>query len=526
MNPGSTKGRLFLASLRRRWIVVLAAPLIFGVSIYFSERGNQARYRSTATVLLQTTDLGAILAGVPDLSRIDPYRAVATETIVASVPQVRDRAIAALGATGTDEAKTADIAFHAPESFSQGDADVLDMTVTANSRAFAQGLATEVARQYIAFRAEVANSEVQKTLDQVHARQRQIANDPNAETERNALVNRAEKLETLLLLGNDRARLISPGDEAAQIAPKPEQRAIVAGVLGLLLGAVLALVIDRLDKSVRSEEEIAERLDAPIIAKLPDPRRLGQAASVIALSQPRSAETEAFRLLRANLRFSLLARRGHSVAVTSTREAEGKTFVACNLAVVAAAAGAKVILVDLDLRRPRVHQAFGLERYPGVPEVLTGSTRLVDATATVDVARDYGQLEGARGSLSVLCAGAQLPNPGEVTASMALRSLLSDLEEQYELVVIDTPPVSVVSDAIPIASIVSGTIAVVRAPEARRPDLDALNTALQSSGGSMGVALTAAWRAPSSYYTYNTQAPDPEPPDAGRAGRTSSALFE
>ncbi len=498
-------GRSLLSVLRRRWLLVIVPPVLFGLSVYITQSGEQARYQSTAKVLLQTNDLGAVLAGVPDLASADPARALATEQEIASVPEVRRRAEVSLGAAGTELAKTATISFRSAKSFSEGDSDIFDVTVTANAPTFAEVFASAVARQYIAFRTEVTNSEITKARQQVRDRMAQIKDKSALSAEYTALVARAEKLDTLLLLGSDQARLLSPGETAAKVAPEPVRRGIVAAVLGLLVGIVAALGVERLDTSVRTDDEMSSLLGAPILARLPDPRRLGPRGTVIALSEPQSAETEAFRLLRANLRFGLLGRQGHSVGITSGEEAEGKSFVAANLAVVAAAAGASVVLVDLDLRRPTLHRLFGVERSPGLSDILTGTVRLEDALTVVGIPADLAFAEGSHGSLCLLSAGVETPNPGEVVASMALKGLLQDLEDRFELVVVDTPPVLVVNDAIPISSALSGVITVVRVPQARRPRLAQTSESLAGVGGSMGVVLTAAWRAHATYASYTTE---------------------
>lgn len=512
----STRGQVAARRLSRRWLALLLIPAIAGTAAYLSEADNPARYRSTSKVLLQTANLGAVLAGVPDLGNGDPSRNVATEKVIASVPEVRSRALSALGAPeGSALATSATIRLNAADSVNDGSADILEVTVTATDDTFAEGLATAVAREYIAFRAEVANAEVSRARDQVQRRIEQLKGDLSSTAEYAALVDRAGKLETLLLIGNDRARLLTPGSPASKIGPNPVRKGAVGGVLGLLLAGALMLILERFDRSVRSDDEIADFTQSPILARLPDPRRLSGRRTAIALSEPSSAETEAFRLLRANLRFALLGRPGHSVGVSSAAEAEGKTFVACNLAVVAASAGARVVLVDLDLRRPTVHRVFDLERRPGVSDVLSGQTPLEHALVGVPVSVDSAPSTGARGCLDILVAGTATPNPGEVAASMALGGLLKDLEGRYDLVIVDTPPTTVVTDAIPIAGFLSGMLLVVRRLGARRTSIEALRDAFAPVGGSLGTVLTAAWKEPSAYYGY-TSAPRQTPDDGRR----------
>jgi capsular exopolysaccharide synthesis family protein len=505
---GSTRWRAGLRTLSRRWLVLLLIPIMVGGTVYLIEADQPARYEASASVLIQTQDLGAVLAGVPDLSNSDPSRVLATEQVIAAVPKVRANALEALGVPdGSSLARSATVSFGTVSSFTSGDANVLTVTATAEDAGFAERFATAVAEQYIAFRARVENATIAKARDQVDRRMSEIRNDPSSAAEYRALVSRAEKLETLLLLGSDRAHLLSAPTGADKVAPTPLKHGIVGAVIGLLVAAGLAALLDRVDRSVRSDEEIGRILEAPLLARLPDPRRLGRRETAIALSEPDAAETEAFRLLRANLRFSLLGREGHSVGVTSANEAEGKTFVACNLAVVAAAAGARVVIVDLDLRRPTLHRVLRLERAPGLADVLTGSASLEDALVEVPVYGRTSLRNGAAGRLQVLTAGAETPNPGEVCGSMATRALLADLEARCDLMIVDTPPTSVVTDAIPIASGLSGMLGVVRRPGLRKPAIDALRESLAGIGGPMGVVLIGGWQPPAAYYAYRTPQP-------------------
>lgn len=503
--------RTALAALRRHWFVLVAIPLVVGVAAYFTQVGAQKRYEATARVLLQSNDLGATLAGVPDLGRVDPERVVATEKEIASVPEVRSKAEAELKARGSDLAKSATIQLGSAKSFSDGNSDVLEISATADDPAFAERFATAVARQYIAFRAQVSTGEISKARAQVEKRMAEIQGVPAASQEYSALLERAQTLDTLLLVGSGRASLLAPAQDATEVAPNPLRRSVVAAVLSFLFSVLVVVAVSRFDTSAGSEEEVSESLGAPVLANLPDPRRLGKRGTVISLFEPQAAETESFRRLRANLRFSLLGRNGHSVGVTSAVEAEGKSFVASNLAVVAAAAGARVALVDLDLRRPVLHRFFAQERTPGVSDVLTRSASLEESLLPIEIPSDFAFEDGAIGSLSLLPAGTQAPNPGEIMASMALDALLRDLEERFELVIVDTPPTTIVSDAIPLAALVSGMIAVVRLPNATRPHLEALSAALEGAGGPMGVVLTAAWKAPSAYYAYNPTGRDLSP---------------
>jgi len=187
---------------------------------------------------------------------------------------------------------------------------------------------------------------------------------------------------------------------------------------------------------------------------------------LITVSEPRSPISEAYRTLRTNLDFAGLDRALKTLAVTSAGVAEGKSTTLANLAVVSAQAGRRIILVDADLRRPMLHQVFGLDNSAGLTTMMMGSDAL-DSPPLHDTAID---------GLSVLTSGPLPPNPAEVMGSRRMEEVIAALAGRADQVLFDTPPVIAVTDAAVLATKVDGVLLVISAGHTRR---DYARTALQ-----------------------------------------------
>ena len=243
------------------------------------------------------------------------------------------------------------------------------------------------------------------------------------------------------------------------IRPRILSNTLLAAALGALAGAGLAFLLEYLDDTVKSPEDLqATGLGAiGVVQRVPGNGKNG-ASRIFALNEPKSLVAEAHRTLRTNLQFSSLDTPLRSLVVTSAVATEGKTTTAANLAVVMAQAGNRIVLVDGDLRRPSAHKLFGLSNGTGLTTALVEDPRALNG---------YLQETGIE-NLRVLTAGPIPPNPQELLGSQRMKELLRRLEEEADIVVLDTPPTLVVSDANVLAARASGVLMVVNAGKTRR----------------------------------------------------------
>jgi capsular exopolysaccharide synthesis family protein len=268
-----------------------------------------------------------------------------------------------------------------------------------------------------------------------------------------------------------------------------------------------------LDDGLRSEEDIREKLGLTTLAVVPRYRRTRKGG--VREGRDSAAAAEAYRRLRTNLLFSSVDRPLTSVVVTSVSPGEGKTRTAANLAAITAAVDQRVLLVDADMRRPRQHTIFGQAPQEGMSELLLMSGR---AGATSEV---NGRHRTQHANLSLLSAGTIPPNPAELLASKHLGGVVHSLERQFDLVVFDTPPASLVTDALTLASKTSGVIVVIESGRTGARQVRATIDSLRSVGATViGVVLNKMdnKRAPGAYgygYGYTAQGEGSDPGAGG-----------
>jgi succinoglycan biosynthesis transport protein ExoP len=289
-------------------------------------------------------------------------------------------------------------------------------------------------------------------------------------------------------------RVVQPADVPAEPSSTGLPLTLGIGlVLGLVAGFGAALLRSNLDTSVRTVEQLRQAASAPPLGSIVGDPSAG-VRSLIVHDDPQSPRAEAFRQLRTNLQFVDVDNPPRVVVVTSALPGEGKTTTAANLAVAIGSAGRRVLLVEADLRRPALADAFGLERAAGLTSVLTGRAEL-DA-----VLQPWGD-----GIVDVLASGPLPPNPSELLASQNARELLAHLRLRYDLVLIDTPPLLPVTDAAAIAPATDGALLVCRYGRTREHQLAAAAAALTSvSVPVLGSVLTGAPARGRTYGKYST----------------------
>jgi capsular exopolysaccharide synthesis family protein len=293
--------------------------------------------------------------------------------------------------------------------------------------------------------------------------------------------------------------------------------------LGLLLGLALAIGVavlrEVLDTRIRTEADVRQVTDASVIATITHDED-AEAHPLIVHSHPHSHRAEALRRLRTNLQFLDVAENLQTFVVTSSLPGEGKSTTTINLAITLADAGARVILVDADLRRPSVARYMDLEGSVGLTTVLIGRARLED------VIQPWGN-----GQLHVLASGQIPPNPSELLGSRAMATLLERLGQQYDVVLIDTPPLLPVTDAAILARVTSGALVVVSSSTLHRQQLTDSLGALETVGARvLGVVLNRVPPKEAGSYSYYDYSPidgtDPGSKGGRRTSRRAAARAE
>lgn len=298
------------------------------------------------------------------------------------------------------------------------------------------------------------------------------------DSERAVYQSLLQQQKELSVTANSRANNVQVMDKAevpgAPILPNPRKDWITAILAGLTVSLGLAFGIEYLDDTVKTPDDI-RRLSLPLLGLVPAVR--GERVPVLTRAVPHDFG-EAFRSLRTSLVFTASTDRTRLIAVTSTQPLEGKTTTACNLAMALALGGSRVLLIDADMRRPGMHKTLGLENQIGLSHILVGQARIRDAVQHTD-----------EPNLIAISAGRTPPNPSELLASDRMNKLLANLRAgPFDWVIIDTPPVLAVTDAVILAQQVSSVVFVVGSEMTRR--VHALR-ALETIQGGHPCSITA-----------------------------------
>lgn len=276
--------------------------------------------------------------------------------------------------------------------------------------------------------------------------------------------------------------------EPDPVAPKPVKNIAAALLIGLVLGLLGAFMREHFDRRLRTREAVEQSFGVPVIGQIPFVRGKKGARPNVRDADNREA-AEAFRALRANLQYLAVQSPLRTLLVTSAAPEQGKTTVTAHLAVAIGRSGATTVAVDADLRRPQLVEALGAQNDgPGLTGALVGAGALEDALRDLDLPGGEGSAEG---QVSFLPSGPLPPNPSELVSSVQMNQLLGRLTELYDYVLIDSPPMLLVADALEIARHVDGVVLVVRANRASRDDAREVRALTQRLGiHLLGVVLT------------------------------------
>ncbi len=335
----------------------------------------------------------------------------------------------------------------------------------------------DAARKQEAQSLAVYNREAAQANIQGQAQTKLTTLKRDIETNRNLLDNYTQRLkerELNLASGRpDNIKVATTANGGSPAGPNRKRNILVAFLLSLAGGIGLAFLLDYLDDSVKSSEDVGRHLGLPTLALIPHHNnfdrkklsltpRLGEgngngsaaaATSMISLAERHSPMAEAYRHLRTSLLFSSAGKPPQTILVTSSQPSEGKTTTAINTAITLAQSGVDVVIVDCDLRRPRLHSNFGLENTHGLTNYLSGERN------TANMIKSCPGLP----QLKVITSGPIPPNPAELLSSNEMKNLLQFLRGRYNHVIIDSPPAISFTDAAILSTLVDGVVLVAMA---------------------------------------------------------------
>lgn len=425
----------YLTVLRRRWVSALVVALVVIAASAAVSLLLPPQYTATTRLFF------GLRAGqsASDLAQGSAFteKQMASYEQVATSPLVLDKVVSSLGLTTTSEELARNISADAAPG-----TVVLRISVTEDGAVQAADVANSVAQQLVATVGSLSPAQA----------------------------NGTEAVQATVL-----APAIVP-----QVQSSPHvRRNIALGIaFGVLLGIGVALLRNLLDRKIRGEQDVRALTDSPVLGSIALDDQLSR-HSVFVADQPQSRSAEAIRRLRTNLQFVGNGNDSKAVVVTSAVAGEGKSTTAINLAASLADAGARVVVVDANLRRPSIASFTGDEDGAGLSTVLIGQAQLDD------VVRPWRDT-----TLVVLPSGPVPPNPSELLGSAAMWEVLTKLTTSYDVVLLDTPPLLPVTDATILTTMVGGALVVVGADKLRREQLQEAMANLETAGGHVyGIVL-------------------------------------
>jgi succinoglycan biosynthesis transport protein ExoP len=429
--------RDYIRILRKRWVAIIAIALIglaasAGVTIL-----TTPKYEASTLVYIQVQSSGTVGELAQGSTFIQSQMKSFAEVV--RTPRVLEPAIKSLGLEESSGQLAQSIVATAPL-----DSVNIEITVTRPSPSSAADIANAVTASFRQVVGEITATPNVTSGSQVSVSVLTDATVPSQPISPSTLINLALGL-----------------------------------VLGLAAGLGVAVIWELLDTRIRGERDVKQLTDAPIIGGITyDPNAVKR--PLIVQDDPHSIRAEAFRTLRTNLQFLEVESGTKSFVVTSSIPSEGKTTTAANLAIALSDSGAHVVLIDADLRRPKIASYMGIDGAVGLTDVLISRVELGDAL------QPWG-----RGDLAVLPAGTIPPNPSELLGSRAMAALIRSLEADFDVVILDLPPLLPVTDAALVSKMTRGALLVVAAGRTHRGELAGAVAALDNVGASVaGIILT------------------------------------
>lgn len=522
-----------LARGRRWWWIVLVGALAAAALAYLVSAAMTPIYQAQLTLLIEESqgtgagDYNDILAAerrTRTFSRLVAQRPVLEETIrrlslrmtpeelmaVIEVTPIRDTQLVTLAVSDPSPARAAAIANTVAEVF---------IEQTQQRQAEIAGPGADQVQQNI--------EAIQRQIDEANARIAELQAQPNAgdpavqEEIRNLQAQLAQFTETHSALIEAQQRILASAAASgprirvtadaippdAPIRPRTTLNTALGGVLGTLLGLGVVLVLVYLDDTVKDAEDVRRLTGRPALGWIP---RFRGPSGIALVTAPRSPVSEGYRSLRTNLQFATLGQEVRSILVTSAHPGDGKTTTVVNLGAVLAQGGQQVIVVDADLRRPRLHAALG-----NVPNRF-GLTNLLLADDEVDLAALLQETDVP--GLRVLTTGPLPPNPTDVLDSPRMHELIAGLERMADMVLVDAPPVPV-SDALVLAGLVDRVLLVAYSGRTRSAELARAVEELTRAGTPLlGVLLNRAEAGAGGYDLYYAEYYSAEPDTGDQDG--------
>ena len=502
----------YLNALGQRWKLVVAVCAAFIAAAVVYSLASTEQYDATSKLVLRQEPINRLLDPDATPEASDEERALRTnvdliteETVARRVRERLDLRVG-LGSL-LDKVKTE----------TETSSDIVSIVARDERPATAAEIANAFAEEYADFRRESARARFIEAAALARTQLERLDPVARESEEGRALAAKLRELEIAAALQTGGVEIVRPASVPTEVAsPRPVRYALIAGFIGLLLGVALALALEVTDRRIKDEELAEELFRAPLLATVPRPRR--RHSKLRPGDDP--GEHEAYATLATNLRFFKLGPELRKLVVTSAGPGEGKSSVTIGLARALAGLGHRVVVIEADLRHPVLRRYLSLPGWTGLTSILTGARSFHDELIELD-AKTLEPVEGGGGdgrpTLSVLPAGPIPPNPQALLGSPSMRDVIQEAALSADAVLIDTPPVATVNDAVTLVDVVDGALVVVRLASTTRDALArAMRTLTNLELPVLGFVATNATPPSGRYY-----APEADRAAAARAASTA-----
>ncbi|MBA3806802.1 MAG: polysaccharide biosynthesis tyrosine autokinase [Solirubrobacterales bacterium] len=496
-----------LGVIRRRlpWIV-LSVVIVAGAA-YAVSKHQTKKYTTGSSLIFSENSLNQQIAGLSGGASTNSAGLLAQQAN--NLALVRGGDIAEKTALAIGRGVTPGRVFGSLSIGSQGETGIVSISATTTSPTLSAAIANTYADQFVKERQQADRLYFKSALALVHKQLAALSPQQRIGPDGLQLQNRAQALTLLTGLSHGDVQVAQQAYvPSSPSSPRTTRNTGLGLFLGLLIGVALAFIFDRLDRRVKGPEDLETIYGLPLLGVVPENAAL--ARSVRDKKGRRSvlppAEAEAFSLIAAHLRFLDGGRELRTIAIGSADPGDGKTTVARHLAEAIARLGSRVLLLEVDLRNPTVARHLDLQPGPGLSDVLSSGVAM--SPAVQHVLLGDASADGAHARmLDVLAAGSFLPpNPAELLASQTMEAVLEQARSEYDLVVIDTPPLTTVSDAFPLLTKIDGVVIVGWVARSRRDAAERLHQVLAGSAVPLlGVVANGAKLGRSSSYTYASE---------------------
>lgn len=521
-SPAGIDVRHYLTVMRRQILLIAIIAIVLGGAGYAYSAAKTPYYESSAQLLYvpQLDITNPLSQGYTDPTAQELQLQSAVTVITA--PEIK-AAVATRVVLGNAPPYSIFAAITTSDSQASTPVDNgIAVTVDSTSPGWSARLANTYAQAFVSWSLayERARLTAAETVVSAEIKQLQTAGQQGS-SDYAVLSGDLHDLEILAAASTGNFSLAVPATPpSVAFSPKPKRTAAMAFALGLFLGIGFAFLREKLDTRLRSHREVSEIAGLPVlgrITKIP-PEALVRSSLVVA-SETEGRAAESIRVLRSNLQFASLGEKNQVLVVMSAQKGEGKSLLTCNLAASLALAGKNVLLVDADLRRPRVHAIFKVRNVRGVSSVLAGFCSLDDALQTYDFEGPKAVTIRVNGDqppavdadtmqvLTLLTAGPPPPNPGEMVASRQFATMMRDLsDKKFDYILIDSPAFLAVGDAAAVAAVADSVLLLVNMKMTSRPILEEARDFLQALPPTkLGIVTSMDGVGKNERYHYYTQ---------------------